>query len=200
MRRPILVLASLIAAVPVIAGGFGPSSPSPAHERTVVYPGSPSTDYAVLDIGSPAPDFSFESPAGNRRLHDLRAQGHVLLLLDPDRAQLDALEHERASLLQAGVVPMAILDERPGTCRATAQRLGLGYCVVPDPQHLIGAQFNALDPESHALSPAWFVLDRTGHVRAFAHGAWPDDPWSRVCATALGLPLPGSAAPASHRR
>jgi peroxiredoxin len=171
-----------------------PSIPSPAPVYTV----GAMSGYAVVDMGSQAPDFSFESAQGWAQLKDVRAQGNVLLAFCPTDAQLSALESERVRLFTMGIVPVAVLDRRPSVCRLTAKRLGLSYLIVPDTRHVIGAQFNALDPATGAVAPAWFVIDRKGCVRGMAHEAWPARSWTNVCAEALGLPSPDAARSASH--
>jgi peroxiredoxin len=171
-----------------------PSLPSPAPVDTP----APASGYAVVDAGSQAPDFSFESAQGWLQLSDVRAQGSVLLAFCPDDGQLAALEGERERLLTLGVVPVAVLDRRPNACRALARKLQLGFLLVPDVHREIGAQFNALDPFSRADAPAWFVIDQQGCVRELAHDSWPSRSWTETCAGALGLPAPDAARSASH--
>ena len=198
------VIASTILALAasVSLAGAGPASlPSPLVARAgTLDPVGASADYAIVGVGTQAPDFSFDGQGGSLRLRDLRAHGHVLLVFTPDDVRLVAIERERARLLALGVVPVAVLDRRAGSCAATARRLGLGYSIIPDPGHVIGAQFNALDPSSRADAPAWFVLDRSGRVHDFAHLAWPERPWTEVTARALGLPGSDAIAPASFGR
>jgi peroxiredoxin len=187
---------ALVAAVPFTA--LAASAPvSPVTGRGVYDAVGTNADYAIVDVGTQAPDFSFDAPGRSMRLRDLRAQGHVLVVFQPDDAHLVALERERARLLSIGVVPVAVLDQRSGGCEAVAHRLGLGFSVIPDPRRLIGAQFNALDPSSRADAPAWFVIDQRGRVRELAHLQWPKSEWTEVTARALGLPGPDAAAPAS---
>ncbi len=181
------------------AGPASPPAPIATRAGTLDLVGA-NADYAIVGIGTQAPEFSFAAQGCTLRLRDLRAQGSVLLLFAPDDARLVALERERAQLLAIGVVPVAVLDQRAGACAATARRLGVGYSIVPDPRRVIGAQFNALDPSSRADAPAWFVLDRSGRVCDLAHLAWPGRPWTEVAARALGLPGPDAAAPASFGR
>jgi peroxiredoxin len=145
------------------------------------------TEYATVEVGSQAPDFSFESAPGWRRLRDLRTEGDLLLVFGADDAGLLALEREREGLRALDVVPVAIVDRKPGACRALVSRLQLGVRLVPDPQRVIGAQFNVLDPNSRADAPAWFVLDRTGRVHALGRWELPAAPWTKVAAAALGI-------------
>ena len=198
MNRVILSTILALAATVSLASA-GPATPPlpPAAHPGSIDPVGFAADYAVVGIGSLAPDFSFDAQGSSQRLRNLRTQGSVLLLFTPDDAGLVAVEHERVRLLSMGVVPVAVLDQRAGSCAATARRLRLGYSIIPDPRRVIGAQFNALDPASRADAPAWFVLDRSGRVRDLAHLTWPEQAWTEVTAHALGLPGPDAIAPAS---
>jgi peroxiredoxin len=201
MNRVIVSTVLALAATVSLAGARPASPPSQlAAHPEVLDPVGATADYAIVAVGAQAPDFSFEAQGRSLRLRDLRANGHVLLVFSPDDVRLTALERERVRLLAIGVVPVAVLDQRAGACAATARRLALGYSVIPDPRRVIGAQFNALDPSSRADAPAWFVLDRSGRVRALAHLSWPEQPWTEITARALGLPGPDAAAPASFDR
>jgi len=200
MTRATFALAALLtlaAALPAYAAGPMPNQPDPVPHASLTPMGSPS-DYAVLEIGSSAPDFAFESLAGGwNRLHDLREQGHVLLVIGADGEALVSLERERARLLALGVVPVAVIDARAGRCRALARRAGFEGTVVPDPRHVVSAQFNAHDVISGDDAPAWFVIDRSGCVRALGHARWPIAAWAQVVTGALGLPA-DDAHPAAY--
>ncbi len=202
MRRVIaLVVLLLLGATPSShARGASATAPQGTSNPTPVYGLPTSGEYAIVDAGSQAPDFSFESSAGARRLRDLRTQGHVLLLISPSDAQMIALENERAALLTLGVVPVTVLDQRPSACRALGARLRLGYPVVSDARRVIGAQFNSLDPSSRGDAPAWFVIDRSGRVRDLARQSWPERAWTATCAEALGLPAPDAPRSVSYPR
>ncbi len=203
MSRPFALPAVALATALSCAVAMAADTPLPSaadpHPAAAGYGLAPSGDYALIDAGAQAPDFTFEATGGWTRLHDLRAQGNVLLLFCPDDEQLVALERERPRLLAMGVVPVAVLDRRPTSCRALASRLRLGFTLASDSRRVIGAQFNAIDPESRADAPAWFVIGRDGRVRDLAHESWPEHPWTEVCSSALGLPGPGAPVPASFR-
>ena len=182
-----------------------------ADGKTVVVPGDPAhalplypmgtnAEYSIVATGDDAPDFSFEATGGRwLRLHDLRAQGHVLLVIAPAEERLRALERERRALLTLGVVPVAVLDVKSSRCRSIAERLQLGYTLVPDPNRVIGAQFNALEPRSRQDAPAWIVVDHKGRVRGLGRFTWPAARWTHIAATSLGLPADGVQSPASTR-
>ncbi len=200
MKRVIALTLPALAAATVLACAASLPPPTPSASALQPFePVSGGANYALVEVGAQAPDFSFDAQGRSLRLRDLRAQGHVLLVFAPDEARLVALERERARLLSLGVTPVALLDERAGACTATVRRLGLDYLVIPDPRRVIGAQFNSLDPLSRAVAPAWFVLGRSGKVYGLARGEWPEGSWSAVAAHALGLTDP-DVAPASSPR
>jgi peroxiredoxin len=151
----------------------------------------------VLRVGDPAPNFAFEGFDGRgMRLHHLLDQGSVLLVFGARESDLRKLQQERSMLLEMGVVPVAILDARPGTTRTLVKRLGLQFTVIADSRGVIGEQFNVVDGER--MLPAWFVLDPRGRVRSLSRGALPSAEYRRVCARALALPMPGTAFSTSH--
>ena len=78
------------------------------------------------------------------------------------------------------------MDMGSSACDALARRLGLSFALIADPRRVIGAQFNALDPNSRADAPAWFVVDRKGRVQDFAHMSWPERPWAEVSSLRAG--------------
>lgn len=152
----------------------------------------------VLRNGDPAPDFSYQSPDGRwRHLHDLLVQGNVLMVFGASEVTLLTLERERDDLLNQGVLPVAVLDVKPGNAWGTARKLDLHYTVLADPRRVIGAQFNVVDLNSRAL-PGWFVVDRKGTVRGTWRGDLPVEGYTSIASRALGLPLPSVPLPASR--
>ena len=149
----------------------------------------------VLRVGDPAPNFSFEGYRGQvMRLHHLLDHGPVLLVFGAREADLRRIQEERGRLLDLGVVPVVILDARPGTTRASVKRLGLQYTVLSDSRGVIAGQFNVVDRGS--VEPGWFVLDQRGRVRGLTRGSLPGADYSRLCARALAIPMPGVTLPA----
>jgi peroxiredoxin len=160
--------------------------------------GKPEPPTTEVRIGDVAPDFSYQAYDGHwRRLHELRAQGPVLLVFVPDDNELRLMERERARLLDLGVVPVAVLDTSPRTTLGLVQKLGLKFSVLSDPRSVIAEQFNAIDWRTHATQSAWFLLDERGMVRALERGKFPGEPVA-MAAEALGRPMPGTAVPTSH--
>lgn len=195
---PMLFVALLGTPGLAVAGGAGTAARDGQSPLPLVPLGS-SSDYAMVEAGTGAPDFSYETLAGGRaRLRDLRAQGHVLLVFGASEDVLARLQKETESLSRLGIVPVAVLDWRTGACRGVVRRLGLTYPVVPDPRRTIGAQYNVLDPRTRQDSPAWFVVDRGGRVRGLDRFDWPRESWAVVAASSLGLPAGDMSVPASH--
>lgn len=191
-----LALAAPRAASAVPPGGLPPEPrPTASWSLTGAEPGP-----TYVTPGDPAPDVSWESPQGWRRLRDVRTQGNVLLVFGADDAQLARLERERPALRALGVVPAAVVERRAGACQALARRLGLGYPVLPDPQRVIATQYNCLDAVTRRALPAWFAVDRAGAVRRAERGGLPARPWSVVAANALNLPSPGVSLPTGSPR
>jgi peroxiredoxin len=199
---PFASIIALSAALLSAAVDPGSTSFPNADGRATVAPflnGAPEPPASEVRIGDVAPDFSYEGFDGRwRNLHDLRVQGAVLLVIAPDRHQLTALESERASLIERGIVPVAILDATPRATASTIKKLGLRYSVIADPRRVIAEQFNAIQSRTHAAVPAWFVVDRSGTVRALDRGRFPQSGYLAVAAPALGLPAQGVALPSSR--
>jgi len=84
-------------------------------------------------------------------------------------------------------VPVAVLDRGSARAASLARRLGLHYVVVPDPQNVVAAQFNVLDPATRRAAPAWFVVDRSGRVRGLDRRGVPDDGYLSLASRALAL-------------
>jgi len=171
-----------------------------ARPPVTLAPNGPEPPATVVQTGDPAPDVTWEGPDSRmQRLRDLRAQGHVLLVFAPTRSQLLALERDRDRLLALRVLPAAVLDLRATGAAGMARRLGLHYTIIPDPQRVIAAQFNALDPSTHHSAPAWFVVDRWGRVRALDRSGVPESGYTGLVSSALALPAPGAALPSRTR-
>jgi peroxiredoxin len=152
---------------------------------------------AEICVGDPAPDFAYQGYDGRwMRLHHLLDQGSVLLVFGGNEAQLSQLEREREALLSLGVIPVAVVDRRPGGARKLAVKLGLAYTVLADSRQVIAAQFNAT--EAGRVTPSWFVIDGHGKVRGLLRGAQPVQDYLRVSARSLALPMPGTPLPVSR--
>jgi len=152
---------------------------------------------AELRVGDRAPNFAYQGYEGHwMRLHHLVDQGPVLLVLGWNEEQLVQLEREREELLQLGVIPVAIVDRKPGKARTIVRTLKLKFTVLADPRLVIAWQFNVA--ESGRITPSWFVIDRRARVRALSRTHVPAEAYTRLCARALALPMPGTLVPTSH--
>lgn len=202
MTFPGSVLAILIVATTTVGDGADPSSrpfdPAPGYSQLGSATSEPS--YAPVQISDRAPDFTWVG-IDNRahRLRDVLAQAHALLVFAPSDEVLQSLERERDALAMIGVVPVAVIDARGRTAYKRAKAAGVHMLIVPDPTHVIGAQFNLLEPGTLRLQPGWFAVDRRGVVRGY--GGEPRDlsSWTRLAASALAIPAPDVPLPARTR-
>lgn len=204
MKSPASMLAIALLALGTLQTGQGDQPAPVPFESWMRSPGSdravPDPPFATVNVGDSAPDFSFEARDHQwRQLHDLLAQGDVLLVFGADDARLNSIESERDALLAHGVVPVAVLDRRDGATWATAGRLRLHYSVVPDARSVIAEQFNLVNPETGRPYPSWFLVDRSGCVRALHRGTLPEQGFTAVAERALGLPAQDQAMPAGTR-
>ena len=196
----------LVAVVAIAAASFPGSDgsrtshPPDPHRATGVHPIGPEPGPTVVTRGDKAPNFSFEAPDGQwRRLRDLLAAGGVVLVFGASDAELRAIEVERNALLNLGVVPVAVVSRRSGSAWAAARELKLHYPVVPDPQRVIAMQFNLPDPTAGETPTAWFVVDKSGRVRALGRDGLPPGGFLNAVADALALPVRGANRTTSAR-
>ena len=174
---------------PAPAGG----TPSGLTSRPV---DTPATEVCQGDI---APDFSYQgADARWRHLRDLVADHPVLLVFGVDEATLRTLESEREALMDQGVLPVAVVGSRLGATRTMAERQGLRFTVLADPQGVIASQFNAIDPANGRRLPAWFVLDGERRVRALGRSGLPQHGYVALASAALGLPPESATLPSSR--
>lgn len=197
-----LVAVSTMSLALLLGGGTDlehSSSPTPTSpSATTITPHEPAEPPATeICVGDPAPDFAYQGYDGRwMRLHHLLDQGPVLMVFGGNEAQLSQLERERGALLSLGVIPVAVVERKPGAARRLAQKLGLGYTVLSDTRQIIAVQFNATD--AGRVVPGWFVVDTHGKVRGLLRGGLPERDYAPVCARALGLATPGAAVPISR--
>ena len=145
----------------------------------------------IVTEGAPAPDFSWRAANGEwMRLKNLRAQGGVLLVFDPGESDLQAMEDERTGLGKVDVLPVAVLDRKDSAAESTSRKLHLSYPVIADPMNVIASQFNVLGKNTLRAKPAWFVVDKSGKVRALSREGLPERGYLRIACAALDLPAP----------
>jgi peroxiredoxin len=204
-RRPILLVAALL----VATSSACLSDPVSRANRTALddtrqtgqnWPNAAEPAPVIVEPGDTAPDFSYQAESGEwLRLHRLLEHGSVVLVFAPAESVLRELEGERDSLYKVGVIPVAVIDRRPGQAAALARHLNLGYPVLADPRSVIASQFNLLGPPTVRPRPAWFVVDRAGRVRALRRGVLPAGGYLRLACNALAIPSPGVPVPSSVR-
>jgi peroxiredoxin len=198
MRIPVLYVLLWFAAGPDPGGvRIEPPAVDPRRPDPLTVAAEP----PILSIqpGDPAPDFSFVGLDGRwRSLRDLTAHGALLLVVAPHQAQLRALDRARDSLLDIGVLPVAVLDVRPNRARLLVQQLGLRYTVVPDARRIVASQLDSVHPLTLAPVPSWFLVDRTRKVRALKRGVRLERDFASLAARALALPLPDAVPPAGR--
>jgi peroxiredoxin len=201
VKSPVTLIAVLALAIGSLQASDSdapalPDAPRSTSNASAIDAEPPSS---TVGVGDTAPNFAYETPDHhNRRLRDLLAQGSVLLIFAPTEDQLKVLEHERDSMLQRGVLPVAVMDRRDSAARSLASRLRLHYPVLGDPRGVISEQFNLLDPTGPRCRPGWFVVDRQGRVRGLHRAALPESDFTSLATRALGLPADGATLPASH--
>jgi peroxiredoxin len=132
-----------------------------------------------------APDFQYRAIDGRwRTLHDLRAQGHVLLVFEPGDEQLVVLEREADSLHAQDVIPVAVFRASAAANWSRIERLGLTYSLLSDPRGELAAQFQAAASPTQG-APAWCLVDRDGRMCGFDRGALPESGFAGMVETAL---------------
>ena|SRR5438105_8317379 len=174
------------------------STPPPTSTSSTLTPHEPvEPPVTEICLGDPAPDFAYQGFDGRwMRLHHLLDQGPVLLVFGATEAQLTQLQRERDAMLSLGVIPVAVLDRKPGAARRLALKLGLGYTVLADARQVIAVQFNSTD--QGRVTPGWFVVDEHGKVRGLLRGRLPEQDYPQLCARSLGRPIPGGSLPVSR--
>jgi peroxiredoxin len=146
---------------------------------------------SIVQPGDLAPDFSYQAESGEwLKLHQLLDHGSVMLVFVPNESELRTMEDARDSLYSVGVIPVAVLDRRASAAVLLAQRLGLGFPVIADPQGSIASQFNLVGPPTVRARQAWFILDRSGRVRGLERGELPEGGYTRIACDALAIPSP----------
>jgi peroxiredoxin len=202
-RAPLLAAALLAAASsaclsdPIFHSGRMSDDFSRLSERTWLNAAEPAPSIVVP--GDPAPDFSYQADTGEwLKLHQLLDHGCVMLVFVPNESDLTLMESERDSLAGVGVIPVAVLDRSRRASSALVARLGLGFPVIADPQDTIASLFNLVGPPTARTHPGWFVVDRTGRVRALERGRVPRSGYTRLACDVLAIAPRDAAAASAH--
>jgi peroxiredoxin len=149
---------------------------------------------ATIQVGGPAPMFSFIAADGRwHRSDELVLRGAVLMLIAPADDDLVAIEKLRAAFVEMGITPVAILNLPTRGTAALSRKLSVETTLVSDPMCAIGGLYHSLDPSTMRDAPSYFVIDRSRTLRAMYYGPFP--PAEMLLATSarsLGRPLPES--------
>src|SRR5262249_29870996 len=133
-----------------------------------------------------------------QHLHNVLEHGDVLLVFGCSDLDLRMLERERETLMQGGVVPLAVVERNDRDVWASVRRLGLTFSLLADPKGAIGLQYGVFDGTLGRSRSAWFVIDTKGKVRQ-SGGNMPVTGWVALAGNALNRPLDGGTQSASHR-
>lgn len=197
MRRSLAAASiSLLFATLVWAASPSPMiSPSPVDAgRRSISPASPEPDAATLQVGGPAPMFSYIGGDGRwHRSNELLASGPALVMFATTEDDLKALQKLNGAFEELGVRPIAVLDMSTRGTSALTRKLGITTVLVSDPMSAIAGLYHSIDPTTGRHSPSYFVIDAQRTVRAMYFGPMP--PPELLVATSargLGRPLPAS--------
>jgi peroxiredoxin len=202
MKFPgLLIAVALAASLPLQPGDQESVVPVPGErESASLSHRAPEPPSSPLMVGDRAPHYSWQSEDGlTINLHDLYAQGHLLIVFGAGEPTLRALESERNELLDLGVVPVAVVSARNGAVWSSGRKLGLHYPLVPDSRRVLAGQFDAVDEIRQVVLPSWFVVDRGGTVRALHREGLPHAGFPRLAATVLAIPTKDVPLPARTR-
>jgi peroxiredoxin len=149
---------------------------------------------ATLQIGAPAPMFSYLATDGQwHRFDEQLKSGAALILFAPSEAELSAVQRLYPVFQELGVTPVAILDLPTRGTSAVSRRLALDLPVLSDPMCAIAGLYHSVDPSNSRHAASYFVIDRKRVLRAMYFGPFP--PAELLLASAarcLGKPLPPS--------
>jgi peroxiredoxin len=127
----------------------------------------------AIAVGEPAPDFRFMSADDHwETLHSRLAQGRLLLVFDPDETLLAEIEREHETLREHGVVPMVVTHLRDDAAWSLAQRLGITFSLLSDPERTVAEAFGVASADAGA-APRWFAIGGDGLVRASGEALAP---------------------------
>ncbi len=181
------VLATLILPTAGVAGTRSlPAKDAPEAPARLSTPPSPK-------VGDAAPDLIWSvMPYGWRRLRELCTSGPQVLVLEPTAAQLVDVVRESAALSARGASLIVVLQRDADDRWDAIQRLGLQCRLLSDPQAQVADSLGVRDPRTGCAQPSWFVMDRTGTLRARGSGV-PVDALPGDVAAALTPPAPMAA-------
>lgn len=212
MFLAILMVAGLVAAATPAIAAAKPNVPAEpvAFTNHVVVEAVPvaspsaattSSDAESISLrpGKKAPDFQYQSyDAMWQHLHNVFQHGDVLLVFGANEADLRSIERQREGFVDAGIVPMVVLEKSDREVWGLVRRIGLTYSLLADPKGAIGNQYGVLDKSTGRSRTTWFVIDVKGRVRQVGTEV-PTQAWPVQVASALGRPVDGGTQTASTR-
>ena len=124
------------------------------------------------------------------RAKDARRLGTIRML----KSQMKYREIEKGQALEdadvIAVIGSMIKQRKDSAAQSLSRKLHLTYPMIADPMNVIAAQFNVLGRNTLRARPAWFVVDKSGKVRALSREGLPERGYLRIACAALDLPSP----------
>lgn len=170
MRSGVRILVGVVALAALGGAGLGTYAystrervPPQATRRTP----PPGIAGRALGEAQAAPDFALPgSPARPTRLADALREGPVFLLFFRGhwcpycRDQLQGLQKGRAALAARGAQVLAVSADSLEDTRALAQRLGLTFPLLADPERAVIRRYGVEDAANEIAWPALFLVTR----------------------------------------
>lgn len=133
----------------------------------------PAGPSAVLEPGTPAPDFELLGAPGERvALHNFRGRPVVLVFYPADWSsvcgdQLSLYNEILPMLRDHGAQPIAISVDGVWCHQAFSEKLGLQFPLLSDfePKGAVSRSYGVYDPEHGQSQRALFVIDEEGIIR-----------------------------------
>lgn len=125
----------------------------------------------MLNVGDRAPEFDTEDQDGKpRRLSEALADGPVILYFYPAdfspvcTAQACAMRDSSPALASASILILGISPQSPSSHQRFAERFGLDFPLLSDPQKTIIRAYGVDGPLGIGVRRATFLVDQTGHI------------------------------------
>lgn len=198
MPRSVTV-ACLAALLATTVWAASPSPMNSASREEVRLPLSPvpvEPGPASLQVGSPAPMFSYLAAADGRwhPFSELLEQTDVVLVFAPTNDELAGFERQRELFAQIDIQPVAVTDLSTRKTTALAKRLPYTGLLVSDPMAAIAGLFHSIDSSNGQRLHSYFVIDKKLRLRAMYFGPIPSpELLAATAARSLGRALPPSA-------
>lgn len=141
----------------------------------------------TLKDGDPAPDFALEDQHGQTvKLSDFRGR-RVVLYFYPKAdtpgctTQACSLRDARADLDAAGAVVLGVSPDKPAAQGRFADKYGLGFPLLSDPDHAVAEAYGAWGERSMygkkylGIVRSAFVIDEDGRLTGTFYKVSPQD-------------------------